>query len=45
MLVYLEVCSEIVRPNKTAEIDEHKFGWRKYHNGRAAVGLWVLVFG
>ncbi|GFG32769.1 hypothetical protein Cfor_10343 [Coptotermes formosanus] len=43
MLVYLEGCSEkIGGPNKTVEIDESKFGRRKYHRGHPVKGQWVF---
>jgi transposase-like protein len=43
MLVFMEGCSEkIGGPNKTVEIDESKFGRRKYHRGRPVKGEWVL---
>ena len=29
-------------PGHTIEIDESKFGKRKYHRGRIVVGKWVL---
>jgi hypothetical protein len=28
-------------PNKTVEIDDSKFGWRKYHSGHPVMGQWV----
>jgi transposase-like protein len=43
LLVYLEGCSEkIGGPNKTVEIDESKFGRRKYHRGHPVKGQWVF---
>jgi hypothetical protein len=43
MLVYLEVCSEMIAaPNKTVETNGNKFGWRKCNEGRAVAGLWVF---
>jgi hypothetical protein len=39
----MEGCSErIGGPNKTVEIDESKFGRRKYHRGHPARGQWVF---
>ena len=45
-----EVCSEVIEnenvkiggPGKTVEIDESKFGKRKYHKGRRKEGVWVF---
>jgi hypothetical protein len=43
MLVFLEGCSEkIGGPNETVDIDERKFGRRKYHRGHPVWGKWVL---
>jgi hypothetical protein len=43
LLVYLEGSSEkISDPNKTVEIDENKFGRRKYHSGHPVKGQWVF---
>jgi transposase-like protein len=43
MLVYMEGCSEkIGGRNKTVEIDESKFGRRKYHMGHPVKGQWVF---
>jgi hypothetical protein len=43
MLVFLEGCSmRIGGPNKTVEIDESKFGRRKYHRGHPVEGKWVF---
>jgi hypothetical protein len=43
MLVYLEGCSEkISGPKKTVEIDDSKFGRRKYHRGHPVKGQWVF---
>jgi hypothetical protein len=43
MLVYLERSSaKIGGPNKTVEIDESKFGRRKYHRGNPVEGQWVF---
>jgi hypothetical protein len=43
MLVYLEGCSEkIGGHNKTVEIDESKFGRRKYNPGYSVRGQWVF---
>jgi transposase-like protein len=43
MLVYMESCSEkIGGPNKTVEIDESKFGKRKYGRGHPVKGQWVF---
>jgi len=43
MLVFLEGCSvKIGCPNKTVEIDESKFGRRKYQRGHSVKGQWVF---
>jgi transposase-like protein len=43
MLVFLEGCSvKIGGPKKTVEIDESKFGRRKYHRGHPVKGQWVF---
>ena len=43
MLVFMEGCSEkIGGPNKTVEIDESKFGKRKYGRGHPVKGQWVF---
>jgi transposase-like protein len=43
MLVFLEGCSEkIGGPNQTVEIDDSKFGRRKYHRGHTVQGQWVF---
>ena len=43
MLVFLEGCSvEIGGPNKTVEIDESKYGRRKFHKGHPVKGQWVF---
>jgi len=43
MLVFLGGCSVMVGdPNKTVEIDESKFGRRKYHRGHPVNGQWVF---
>ena len=43
MLVFLEGCSvKIGGPNKTVEIDESKFGRRKFHKGHPVKGQWVF---
>jgi transposase-like protein len=43
MLAFLEGCSvKIGGPNKTVEIDESKFGRRKYLRGHPVEGLWVF---
>jgi transposase-like protein len=40
---FLEGCSEkIGGPNRTFEIDERKFGRRKYHQGHPVRGQWVF---
>jgi hypothetical protein len=42
MLVSLEgSCVKIGGPNKTVEIDESKFGRRKFHKGHPVKGQWV----
>jgi hypothetical protein len=43
MLVYMKGCSEkIDGPDKTIEIDESKFGQRKYHRGHPFKRQWVF---
>jgi len=43
MVVFLEGSSvKIGGPNKTVEIDESKFGRRKYHRGQPVKGQWVF---
>jgi transposase-like protein len=43
MFVYMEGCSEkIGDPNKTVEIDESKFGKRKYSRGHPVKGQWMF---
>jgi hypothetical protein len=43
LLVYLLGCAEkIGSPNKTVEIDESKFGRRKYNRGHPVKGQWVF---
>jgi transposase-like protein len=43
MLVFLEGCSEnIGGPNRIVEIDESKFGRRKYHRGHPLQVQWVF---
>ena len=42
MLAFLESCSEKSGPNQTVEIDDSKFGWRKYHRGHPVQGQWVF---
>jgi transposase-like protein len=43
MLVFSEGCSlKIGGPNRTVEIDESKFGRRKYHRGHPVKGQWVF---
>jgi transposase-like protein len=44
MLMYMEGCSEKISggPNKTVEIEESKFGRRKYHRGHPVKGQWVF---
>jgi transposase-like protein len=43
MLVCLEGCSvKIGGPKKTVEIDDSKFGRRKYHRGHPVKGQWVF---
>jgi transposase-like protein len=43
MLVYLEGCSEKIGGlNKTVEIDESKFGRRKYRRGHPVKGQWMF---
>jgi transposase-like protein len=43
MLVFLEGSSvKIGGPNRTVEIDESKFGRRKYHRGHPVKGQWVF---
>jgi hypothetical protein len=43
MLVYLEGSSQkIGGPNKTVEIDESKFGQRKYYRGHPVKGQWMF---
>jgi hypothetical protein len=44
MLLFLEGSSvKIGGPQKTVEIDESKFGRRKYHRGHPVKGQWVLA--
>ena len=43
MAVYLEDNSQkISSPDKTVEIDESKFGKRKYHHGHRVQGQWIF---
>jgi transposase-like protein len=43
MFLFLEGCSvKIGGPNKTVEIDESKFGKRKYHRVHPVKGQWVF---
>jgi hypothetical protein len=43
LLVFLEVSSvKVGGPNKTVEIDESKFGRRKYHRDHPVKGQWVF---
>ena len=35
-------CEKIGGPGKTVEIDESKFGKRKYHRGKRVEGVWVF---
>jgi len=35
-------CQKIGGPNKTVEIDESKFGWRKYNRGHRVKEQWVF---
>jgi transposase-like protein len=43
MLLFMENSSvKIGGPNKTVEIDESKFGRRKYHRGHPVKGQWVF---
>jgi len=43
MLVFMAGCSEkLGGPNKIVEIDESKFGRRKYHRGHTVKGQWVF---
>ena len=43
LLDYMEGCSqEISGPNKTVEIDDSKFGRRKFHRGQAVKEQWVF---
>ena len=43
MLMYVEGCSEkFGGPNKTVEIDQSKFGRRKYYMGHPVKGKWVF---
>ena len=43
MLVYMEGCSETIGgPNKTVEIDESKYGGRKYGRRHPDKGQWMF---
>jgi hypothetical protein len=43
ILLYIEGCSEkIGSPNKTVEMDESKFGRRKYHRSHPVKWQWVF---
>jgi transposase-like protein len=43
MLAYVQECSQKIRgPNKIVEIDESKFGRRKYNRGHPVGGQWVF---
>jgi hypothetical protein len=45
MLVYVEGCFELIGgPNKTGQIDERKFGRRKYYRGHSVKGQWVGIW-
>ena len=43
MLVHrVGYCEKNGNPNKTVEIDERKFGWRKYHKGHIDRKQWAF---